>query len=99
MTGGCRQVSFTSVRKDIFGRACLQASCFRNKGRENSRICDTAIFGFSERSKEQMRSSAVYILTAFIIGDYKYSMTVQTVAVTWIVKEIFAGNIIAVILQ
>ena len=99
MIGGCRQVSFTFVRKDIFGRACLQASCFRNKGREYSRICDSAIFGFSERIKEQMRSSAVYILTAFIIDDFKYSMTVQTVVVTWLVKEINAGNIIDIILQ
>lgn len=32
--------------------------------------------------KKQMQSSAVYILTASIIGEFKYSMTVQTIAVT-----------------
>jgi len=46
-----------------------------------------------------MRSSAVYILTASIIGDFKYSTTVQTVAVTWLVKEINAGRVRTTILQ
>jgi hypothetical protein len=49
--------------------------------------------------RKQMRSSAVYILTASIIGDFKYSMTEQTVAVTWLVKEINAGSVIFIKLQ
>ena len=49
--------------------------------------------------RKQMRSSAVYILTASIIGDFKYSMTVQTVAVTCLAKEIKAVSIITIKLQ
>ena len=78
--------------------ACRQAVFVRKEG-NIPEFVTLQYLASLRKVRKQMRSSAVYIVTAFTIGDFKYCMTVQTVAVTWLVKEINAGSIIAIILQ
>jgi hypothetical protein len=67
VTGYCTQVVAASVRKDIFGQSCLQASFFLDKGRK---IPEFVTFVFTGKVvMKQTQSGTVHNLRAFISVD------------------------------